>query len=95
MEDNHKKELREYLEKQAEERKSMRKKDPYFMKDRELIMNVDVLRGSKVMIPGETYELDPSRKKQLEYVARAMSQSPAKKTEDHNYLAGRGRTLLN
>lgn len=40
-----------YLQSQVEEKQSHRK-DPYFMKDREYMMNMDVLRGSKVLIPG-------------------------------------------
>ena len=35
------------------------------MKDREYQMNVELLRGSRARIPGEYYELDPGRKKQL------------------------------
>lgn len=60
------------------------------MRDRDYMMNADILRGSKVVIPGETYDLDPGRKKQLEYVAKSMSHSV-----DKNYLAGRGLNTLN
>ena len=75
---------------QVEEKQGIKKKDPYLMRDRDYMMNADILRGSKVVIPGETYELDPSRRKQLEYVARSMSNSV-----DKNYLAERGRNILN
>lgn len=54
-------------------------------------MNLDVLRGNNVVIPGETYELDPRRRKQLETVARAMAGSPRKDNTQRNILMERGK----
>ena len=93
MEENNRKELLHYLQMQVEQKEGAKKVDPYLMRDRDYMMNAEILRGTKSIIPGETYELDPARKKQLEYVARSMSQSPSK--FDSNYLAERGRNILN
>ena len=44
------------------------------------------------MIPGQTFMLDPQRKKQLETVAKSISQK--KNYEDGGYLVERGKQLL-
>ena len=62
------------------------------MKDRELEMNNNLLRGSKVLIPGQTYQLDPQRKKQLETVAKSIINSPP--PAHPNYLAERGKGIF-
>lgn len=62
------------------------------MRDKEVQLNYDLLMNSKGIIPGETYELDPARKKQLETVARSITYSPTRM--DTNYLAERGKTIL-
>ncbi len=35
------------------------------MRDNEILLNYNLLQNSKGIIPGETYELDHARKKQL------------------------------
>lgn len=62
------------------------------MRDKELQLNIDLLQNSKGIIPGETYELDPARKRQLETVAKSMAYSPLRL--EKNYLAERGKTIL-
>ena len=57
------------------------------MKDKELQINIDLLQNSKGIIPVETYDLDPARKRQLETVAKSLAYSPLRQK---NYLAHRG-----
>lgn len=90
--DRNKKDLLQYLQRQADDRKKVAKEQPYFMRDRELQLNSDLLQHSKGIVPGETYDLDYSRKKQLETVAKSISFSPSR--VDKNFLAERGKTIL-
>lgn len=50
-EEQNKKQLLEYLQKQVEEKKRQ-PKEPYFMRDREVQLNYDLLMNSKGIIPG-------------------------------------------
>jgi hypothetical protein len=63
------------------------------MRDKELLLNYDLLQNSKGIIPGETYDLDYSRKKQLQTVAKSIANSPASRP-DKNYLAEIGKSVL-
>ena len=86
-----KKELNEYLEKQINEKKKIGFTP---ISKRELNIHQPLFReGSQVIIPGETYMLDPQRKKQLETVAKSIS--PERRGYgDNQYLANRGKTIL-
>ena len=75
--DRNKKELLSYLEGQVRE-KQKTKYEPYAMERRELEINKDLLRNSQGIVPGETYLMDPQRKKQLETISKRLSNSPQK-----------------
>ena len=58
---------------------------------------MNMLQSHQGIVPGNTYHLDPQRKKQLEYVAKAMAYSPEIKEPSfipENYLAERGKKLI-
>lgn len=46
------------------------------MKEKEYNVNLHMLQTSNGIVPGNTYHLDPNRRKQLELVANAMAYSP-------------------
>lgn len=60
-------------------------------------MNAELLKNAEGIVPGETYNIDPQRKKQFETIVRSLSpgkKNGSEKLVSSNYLMSRGRDSL-